>query len=114
MASGPASCIGDVTPELRVYSGRRFIRISPLFAIGLALAKNSADEVPPMPQAKVMLLRTGSTFKIVGSDCGQTISKRLENEHAAYCHADLVVQHQATCPGEKMSWVRHLLRITAS
>jgi hypothetical protein len=67
-----------------------------------------------MPKAKVMLLRTGSTFKIVCSDCRKTISKRLENERAAYCHADLVVQHQATCSGEKVSWVRHLLRITAS
>jgi hypothetical protein len=67
-----------------------------------------------MPKAKVMLLRTGSRFKIVCSDCRKTISRRLETERAAYCHAGLVVQHQATCSGEKMSWVRHLLRITAN
>ena len=67
-----------------------------------------------MPKAQVMLLGTGSRFKVVCSDCRQTIAKRLENERAAYCNAGLMVQHQATCPGKKVSWVRHLLRITAS
>jgi hypothetical protein len=67
-----------------------------------------------MPKAKAMLLRTGTRFKIVCPDCRKTIARRLRNERAAYCNAGLVVQHQATCPGKKVSWVRHLLRITAS
>jgi hypothetical protein len=67
-----------------------------------------------MPKTNVMLLRIGSGFKIVCADCRETISRRLENERAAYCHEGLVLQHQATCPGQKMSWLRHLLRSTAS
>jgi hypothetical protein len=65
-------------------------------------------------QAKVMLLRSGSKFKLVCSDCRKTIAKNLPGEHSAYYHAGAAVQHAADCVGVKKDWVRLLLRIFAT
>jgi phage FluMu protein Com len=67
-----------------------------------------------MPQAEVMLLRFGSSFKLVCPDCRKVLAKNLPSEHAAYAHASAVVQHVAQCDVVKDSWLRHLLRVFAT
>ena len=52
-----------------------------------------------MPKKKVMLLRTGSTFKIVCSDCRKTIAMDLPGELVANYHARVALDHAAECEG---------------
>jgi phage FluMu protein Com len=85
-----------------------------LLRIGILLAYEKAIEVHFMPQAEVMLLRFGSSFKLVCPDCRKVLAKNVPSEHAAYAHGSAVVQHVAQCEGERNSWSRHLRSVFAA
>jgi hypothetical protein len=67
-----------------------------------------------MPQAEVMLLRFGSSFKLVCPDCRKVLAKNILSERAAYDHAGAVLQHVAQCDIVSDSWLRHLLLVFAT
>ena len=67
-----------------------------------------------MPQAEVMLLRFGSSFKLVCPDCRKILAKNIASEHAAYAHGSAVVQHVAQCEGVRNTWLRQLRSVFAT
>ena len=67
-----------------------------------------------MPQAEVMLLRFGSSFKLVCPDCRKVLAKNIASEHAAYAHGSAVVQHVAQCEGVRNTWLRQLRSVFAA
>ena len=52
-----------------------------------------------MPKATVLLLRSGSRFKLVCSDCRKTIADNIPTGHVAFAKAGLAVQHATVCAG---------------
>jgi hypothetical protein len=102
------TCPVTCEPELSLPVLRSWLRI------GILLAYEKASEVPLMPHAEVMLLRFGSSFKLVCPDCRKVLAKNLPSEQAAYAHASAVVQHVTQCDVVRDSWLPHLLRILAT